>query len=313
VLSTDMAKASAVVDTLHFPKTALWARRVKRVVVNKQASSHPNLHSSGYVRDLPAADIPANKHDTCAVVGNGGVMLAKPWGHGIDLHDAVFRFNDGPTEGFEKFVGSKTTYRLINNKWTHVFSKKHPKGASEENIVLFGHGSANLGGQLTYLWTGEHVLYLAPEFAGQSRGQYKHGQTALDEMGVIKVRGRNSAPSGIEGIFMALAICRKVHLYGFGIEPDPNAPYHYHDKVRGVEAAHSFGFQALLLKLLNMKNIFGLCVPGHDAEECFDPSQSDLGAYDRAVLDMAAAAAANPDKDRIAAAGAAGEAEEGER
>lgn len=312
VLTKDMEKASAVVDTLQFPKTAAWERRVKRVIVNKVNSQHKNLHSTSYLRDLPATDLPLNKHNTCAVVGNGGVMLSKSWGSGIDRHDAVFRFNDGPTEGFEKYVGSKTTYRLINNKWTHVYSKKRPKGTSEENIVLFGAGSANLGGQLTHLWSHENLLYLAPEFAGQSRGQYKHGQTTLGEMGVIKVHGRNSAPSGIEGIFMALALCRKVHLYGFGIEPDPNAPYHYHDKVKGVEAAHSFGFQALLLKLLNLKNIFGLCVPGHATEDCDHPDLSDVEAYGHAVLNMAAAAAANPDKDSIAAVDVGGEDEEGE-
>eukprot|EP00191_Tetraselmis_sp_GSL018_P010990 CAMPEP_0177599494 /NCGR_PEP_ID=MMETSP0419_2-20121207/13028_1 /TAXON_ID=582737 /ORGANISM="Tetraselmis sp., Strain GSL018" /LENGTH=467 /DNA_ID=CAMNT_0019092241 /DNA_START=541 /DNA_END=1945 /DNA_ORIENTATION=- len=289
VLDGDMAKAAAVVDGLVFPKTAKWRRRAPRIVVNKKDSEDKFIKSKAYVSSLPAEDLRENRHKTCAVVGNGGAMLSKPWGSSIDRHDAVFRFNDGPTEGFERHVGSKTTYRLTNNKWTHFYSKKHPRGASEENIVLFGHGSAGLGAHLVHEFPGESVLLLAPEFASQARGQYKQGQAALSSMGVVEVHGRNSAPTGIEGIFMALALCQRVHLYGFGVERDPSVPYHYHDKVRGVEAAHSFGFQALLLKLLKFRDIFALCVPGHDTEECLSPELSDPSAYDRAVKSMESA------------------------
>ena len=51
----------------------------------------------------------------------------------------------------------------------------------------------------------------------------------------------------------------------------------------------------------NYKGIFGLCVPGHDTDDCMNPRSSDLTAYEAAVEKMAAAAAANPDKARIEA------------
>jgi hypothetical protein len=54
------------------------------------------------------------RYATCAVVGNGGALLGDPLnGAAIDRHQAVLRFNDGPTSGFEQ-VPIVTSHKIIH-------------------------------------------------------------------------------------------------------------------------------------------------------------------------------------------------------
>jgi hypothetical protein len=78
---------------------------------------------------MPDTDLPEGAHGSCAVVGNGGVNLLAHHGAAIDAHHAVFRFNDGPTDGWEDWVGSKTTYRLVRPSFT---LKQAPLSSSAE-------------------------------------------------------------------------------------------------------------------------------------------------------------------------------------
>lgn len=54
------------------------------------------------------------RHRTCAVVGASGLLRLHEYGAEIDSHEAVFRLNTQPTEGYERFVGTKTTYNMVN-------------------------------------------------------------------------------------------------------------------------------------------------------------------------------------------------------
>ncbi|XP_059527309.1 alpha-N-acetylgalactosaminide alpha-2,6-sialyltransferase 2 isoform X2 [Myotis daubentonii] len=46
----------------------------------------------------------------CAVVGNGGILNGSRQGPNIDAHDYVFRLNGAVIKGFEKDVGTKTSF-----------------------------------------------------------------------------------------------------------------------------------------------------------------------------------------------------------
>ena len=69
----------------------------------------------GKLEHLLDEDLPKLRDwSTCAVVGSSNSLLKHNYGKDIDKHTAVFRFNEAPTKGFEKHVGSKTTIRCQN-------------------------------------------------------------------------------------------------------------------------------------------------------------------------------------------------------
>ena len=260
-----------VLKQLYVPRTTGWREAgISRTIVHKAQPSNKYLspsraHAQGVLDALPDADVAAGAHKRCAVVGNSGVLLQREDGAAIDGHDAVFRFNDGPTEAFEKYAGSRTTYRFLNNNWSRSWLKHRARGAREDNIVLFGMGAARFIEGLHARYPSTPVLFVAPEFAGNARGMYKKSYLIMEEANMLSVRGRNSPPTGVEGVFLAIQACDEVNVYGFATTPNPEVPYHYHDKVRGVEAAHSFTFQAIFLRMIAASGRFRLCVPGEEA------------------------------------------------
>ena len=52
--------------------------------------------------------------ESIIIVGNSGNILNREYGAMIDSFGTVARFNRAPTEGFEKYVGSKTDLRIVN-------------------------------------------------------------------------------------------------------------------------------------------------------------------------------------------------------
>ncbi|XP_071964534.1 alpha-2,8-sialyltransferase 8B-like [Antedon mediterranea] len=64
----------------------------------------------------PKESPPLGTYDTCAIVGNSGVLKHSHCGEEIDEHDFVLRNNMAPTEGFENDVGTKTNLMSINGE-----------------------------------------------------------------------------------------------------------------------------------------------------------------------------------------------------
>jgi hypothetical protein len=93
-----------------------------------------SLFSRNFVKALPQSRVP--RFGTCAVVGNSPSLKQYNYGKEIDAHDAVLRLNYAPTAGYEQFVGSKTTIRLVNSILPYNFRPFLYKLLLHKHIVL---------------------------------------------------------------------------------------------------------------------------------------------------------------------------------
>ena len=184
-------------------------------------------------------------------------------------------------DAFERW---KVVFRAINNAWTrYVLDKDHLKGKYlEGSLLTFGNCAKKhfLDMCLSHPRNAQlRIFFLDPKLSTGARQLYNKVWKRMESKGLINVSGRNSAPTGTEGLVWLLAICERVQLYGFHDADVPSdTPYHYHDSVRPGLEAHSFNFQAVFLKMLSAASggRLILCTPGDKSKTpktCLDPRQ----------------------------------------
>ncbi|KAG6552862.1 hypothetical protein Mapa_005517 [Marchantia paleacea] len=191
------------------------------------------------------------RYKTCAVVGNSGILLNRTFGDFIDSHDMVMRLNNAKLLGFEKHVGTKTTLSFVNSNIYHACSRR---------LKCFCHqyGEVPL---LMYLCQVQHMMdvaYCAPSHKSpvlvtdprldnlcsrlvkwysvkryvEATGNSVKSWTKHHNLGDFHYS------SGFQAIVLALGICDKVNILGFGKSPE--AKHHYHTNQRGELDLHDY-------------------------------------------------------------------------
>ena len=121
-------------------------------------------------------DEPKFEFKTCAVVGNSGVTLLKEYGEEIDNHDAVVRINMAPIRGFEKYVGKRTTFDVVNSHNVREIlqgvRRWRPANEGETKLVLFETASHfaryHLCQPLLKKYGAENAILLNPLFSNRA-------------------------------------------------------------------------------------------------------------------------------------------------
>lgn len=164
---------------------------------------------------------------TCAVVGNSGSLLETQFGEDIDAHEVVFRFNAGKTEGYEQFVGYKTTFRILNSP-----DAKAPFGG-ELRVTTLRNQDFRDWAKLVSADAEVAKLSLATD-----------PEVLCHAWSWIKQRG-DKPSSGLVGVVLALRMCESVDMYGFQSQNyfSKFSRPHYYDWERpqkGRERVHPF-------------------------------------------------------------------------
>uniref|UniRef100_A0A8C1MVH6 CMP-N-acetylneuraminate-beta-galactosamide-alpha-2,3-sialyltransferase 1 n=1 Tax=Cyprinus carpio TaxID=7962 RepID=A0A8C1MVH6_CYPCA len=163
---------------------------------------------------------------TCAVVGNSGNLLGSKYGPLIDFHDFVIRINKGPTEGYEKDVGSKTTHRIVYpesaidlDNSTHLVLL--PVKILDIQWLISAFTTKNITQNINYyiyiLFTYiSKVMILHPEFIRYVYDNWTEGHGRYPSTGFLT-------------LIFALHICDEVSVFGFGATSD-GIWHHYFEK-----------------------------------------------------------------------------------
>lgn len=137
--------------------------------------------------------------ESCAVVGNSGILKKRRDGAIIDKHDLVFRVNHAPTKGYEAHVGNRTDYHVSSSHWMREW-KENP---TQVFFVVCDR---------PYVYSCQNIL-----FSEQRPGI--HLVNPLFYRQVRELTGDSKIPlTGFVAISLALRICNRVRVFGFSID-----------------------------------------------------------------------------------------------
>ncbi|KAL1542894.1 Sialyltransferase-like protein 2 [Salvia divinorum] len=133
----------------------------------------------------------------CAVIGNSGDLLRNKFGEEIDSYDAVFRENGAPIENFTEYVGTKSTFRLLNRGSAKALDKVAELYDKGKEVLIVKTTIHDIMNKMI-----REVPILNPVYLmlGASFGSAAKG-------------------TGLKALEFALSICDTVDIYGFTVDP----------------------------------------------------------------------------------------------
>ncbi|KAE9453588.1 hypothetical protein C3L33_14489, partial [Rhododendron williamsianum] len=148
----------------------------------------------------------------CAVVGNSGDLLKTKFGKEIDGYSAVFRENGAPIQNYTDYVGSKSTFRLLNRGSAKALDKV---------AELYGRRVTPLVLRPFYF---SMLIICILQTLGRSTGDIQMGYAEIPIQNPVYLMlgasfGSAAKGTGLKALEFALSICDTVDMYGFTVDP----------------------------------------------------------------------------------------------
>ena len=289
--TTRMNKAASKVFVDGMPERMLPkpSQIFKTVDVVEDGHTSSSLTSSSS-KGVPERIARRVKFKRCAVVGNGGILKSAEFGQAIDAHDVVFRQNQAPTATYEVFVGEKTTFRVLNKKWTQQYSRgdKEYLPLEKDVYLIASRGIDKIARNLVKAYPRRpdvRVVGLESAVRGAVGKLMREFKSKADKCLAkgFKPKGGNTPSSGIISTVLAMSLCDEVNLYGFGVDDrnvgrgwrnqlpsalPPEAKYQYYvlrgTERSGVDAVHSMELEHAILDGLVGAGYINRCGAGKE-------------------------------------------------
>ncbi|XP_066290288.1 CMP-N-acetylneuraminate-poly-alpha-2,8-sialyltransferase-like [Branchiostoma lanceolatum] len=222
---------------------------------------------------------PIKHYRTCAVVGNGGILLESNCGAEIDSHDFVIRPNLPPVLKYRTDVGSRTNLTLVNGRRLTKISLglQSVFGKSLETampwIQLFDSPGMIFCYSLIFSKKRQadmRVVNTAIKMYNKTTITAFPSASLVDSNRVYKeLAGKEwDYPStGLNAVALASTFCDKISIYGFYPMPmyqSKRVFYHYYDK-HTPSGSHDFDGEFATLQQLDadgiIRHVVGKCKP----------------------------------------------------
>ncbi|XP_010271703.1 PREDICTED: beta-1,6-galactosyltransferase GALT29A-like [Nelumbo nucifera] len=189
---------------------------------------------------------------SCAVVGNSGILLKSEYGGLIDSHEIVIRLNNARTEGFQRNVGSKTSISFVNSNILHLCARRngcfcHPYGETVPIVMyicqpvhFLDYTLCNSSHKAPLLVTDPRFDVLCTrivKYYSMKRFLEETGKSP-EEWGPTHDGAMFHYSSGMQAVMLALGICDKVSMFGFGKSVE--AKHHYHTNQKAELHLHDY-------------------------------------------------------------------------
>ncbi|XP_071950615.1 CMP-N-acetylneuraminate-poly-alpha-2,8-sialyltransferase-like isoform X2 [Antedon mediterranea] len=200
--------------------------------------------------------------ETCAVVGNSGILKGSKCGNEIDSHDLVFRTNMSPIDGFVKDAGRRTTLNTVNRVAADKIFKCLIVKQRQCRTPALDYASSHLTDAIIWMpkmntRANQYYRRAISEFQKYFRGFVFGYPNKNLELPIRKLWNLTDVPtSGLYLYAIAGTVCKKISLYGFypftHTESGRALTYHYFDEETIVDRIIPHNMTREYLELLKL-------------------------------------------------------------
>lgn len=173
-----------------------WRRINKGILLNQCANRTLCEEKLSLVLSERPPYLP-RQFGSCAVIGNSGDLLKTKFGKEIDGYDAVVRENGAPIQNFTEYVGTKSTFRLLNRGSAKALDKVAELYERGKEVLIIKTTIHDIMNKMIREVPILNPIYL---MLGASFGSAAKG-------------------TGLKALEFALSICDSVDMYGFTVDP----------------------------------------------------------------------------------------------